>query len=207
MYSEMATPGLIQGGRGNLPNYSLLAYFQKKPPKSPPEFKMAKCTLKWQHLNSGREGKSSKYSLLAYFEKKSTQKAPKRFEMAKCTLKWQHLNSGREGKSSKYSLLAYFEKKSTQKAPKRFEMAKCTLKWQHLNSGREGKSIKYSLLAYFEKKPVKSPYFFSKRLRNSILATPGLIREGKGEVYQISTYGVFWKKKKHPKSPEKIWNG
>jgi len=154
----MTTPGLIQGGRGNLPN-----------------------THFWHILN------------------KSHQRAPQKFKMAKCTLKWQHLDSGREGKSTKYSLLAYFEKKSPKKPRK-------DLKWLNVlringNTWRVGKSTKYSLLAYFEKKPAKSP-FISKRLRNSILATPGLNREGRGGSTKYPLMAYF--EKKPPKNGAKM---
>ena len=151
---------VIQRGRRNLPNTHFWCFLKKKPPRSPKKFKMDKCTLKWQHLNSWREGKFAKYSLLAYFEKKPRK-----------DLKWLNVlringNTWRVGKSTKYSLLAYFEKKSQPKA--------------HI--------------------------FFKTAERNSILVTPGLIREGKGGSTKYSLLACMLKKK-HPKSPKKILNG
>ena len=119
---------VIQRGRRNLPNTHFLCFLKKKPPKSPPEFKMAKCTLKWQHLNSGREGKSTKYSLLAYFFKKSQPKAHIFFKTAERNSILVTPGLIREGKggSTKYPLMAYFEKKPPKNGAK---MAKTD--WQH----------------------------------------------------------------------------
>ena len=56
--------------------------------------------------------------------------------------------------------------------------------WSHLQVQGKKEEILDSLTPetrdMFEKKASQKPIFFSKWLRNSILATPGLIREGKG---------------------------
>ena len=77
----MVTPGLIQGGRGNLPNTHFQCFLKKdtkKPPTNSKWLNVLRNGNTW--LDSGREGKSTKYSLLSYFEKKH----PK----AQCFFKW-----------------------------------------------------------------------------------------------------------------------
>ena len=112
----------------------------------------------------------------------------------------QNGDSGKEGKSTKYSLLTYFEKKPPKKSRKDLKLLNVLR--INGNTWRVGKSTKYSLLAYFEKKPAKSPFFFSKRLRNSILATPGLNREGRGGSTKYPLMAYF--EKKPPKNGAKM---
>jgi len=125
----------------------------------------------------------------------------KKITMAKCTPKWQHLAWFREG-GEIYQILTFgvFWKKATQKAPKRFEMAKCTPnKWQHLEGGEIYQILTFGI---FWKKASQKPIFFSKRLRNSILATPGLIREGRGGSTKYPLMAYF--EKKPPKNGAKM---
>ena len=76
---------LDSGREGKSSKFSLLACFEKKShPKSPPKFKMAKWTPKWQHLAQFREG-GEIYQILTFgmIWKKSQSKAHIFFKMVK----------------------------------------------------------------------------------------------------------------------------
>ena len=138
----------------------------------------------------------------AYIEKKKPAKSPYFFSkrLRNSILATPGLIREGKGGSTKYPLMAYFEKKATQKAPKRFEMAKCTPnKWQHLEGGEIYQILTFGI---FWKKASQKPIFFSKWLRNSILATPGLIREGKGGSTKYPLMAYF--EKKPPKNGAKM---
>lgn len=114
---KMATPGLIQGGRGNLLNSHFWRVLKKSHPKSPPRFKMAKWTPKWQHLAQFREG-GEIYQILTFgmIWKKSQSKAHIFFKMAKILHTgntW--FESGGEGGIYQIPTYGVFWKKATQK--------------------------------------------------------------------------------------------
>ena len=117
---KMATPGLIQGGRGNLLNSHFWRVLKKSHPKSPPKFKMAKWTPKWQHLAQFREG-GEIYQILTFgMIWKKSQSKPTFFSkwLRYSILATPGLNREGRGESTKYPLMAYFEKKPPKNGAK-----------------------------------------------------------------------------------------